>query len=59
MATETTRPALATNKLAMSKALGAAFLSHQVEQLEQKVSSGAGRGGSGYKKDGRMAKEMN
>jgi hypothetical protein len=55
MATETTRPALATNKLAMSKALGAAFLSHQVEQLEQKVSSGAGRGGSGYKKDGRRS----
>ncbi|KAI9461511.1 hypothetical protein F5148DRAFT_1286650 [Russula earlei] len=30
---------LAANKLAMSRALGAAFLSHQVEQLEKSVSA--------------------
>lgn len=38
----------------MSKALGAAFLNHQVEQLEQKVSSGAGRGrGGGWREEKR------
>jgi hypothetical protein len=31
-------PAAAANKLAMSKALGAAFLNHQVEQLEKSVN---------------------
>ncbi|ETW76535.1 hypothetical protein HETIRDRAFT_327909 [Heterobasidion irregulare TC 32-1] len=30
------------NKLAMSRALGAAFLTHQVEQLEKSVSAGPG-----------------
>jgi hypothetical protein len=30
------------NKLAMSKALGAAFLSHQVEQLEKSTAGGGG-----------------
>ncbi|KAI0753594.1 hypothetical protein BC629DRAFT_1296992 [Irpex lacteus] len=39
-------PTMTANRLAMSKALGAAFLSHQVEQLEQKVV-GSGRGGGG------------
>ncbi|KAI0292960.1 hypothetical protein B0F90DRAFT_1644394, partial [Multifurca ochricompacta] len=33
--------AVATNKLAMSRALGAAFLTHQVEQLEKSVSGSA------------------
>jgi hypothetical protein len=33
-----------TNKLAMSRALGAAFLNHQVEQLEKSVTNGAGVG---------------
>ena len=32
-------PMLTANKLAMSKALGAAFLNHQVEQLEKSVSA--------------------
>jgi hypothetical protein len=32
------------NKLAMSKALGAAFLSHQVEQLEKSTAGGGGGG---------------
>ncbi|KIP07193.1 hypothetical protein PHLGIDRAFT_24188 [Phlebiopsis gigantea 11061_1 CR5-6] len=32
-------PMLTANKLAMSKALGAAFLNHQVEQLEKTVSA--------------------
>lgn len=32
---------LAPGKLAMSKALGAAFLNHQVEQLEKSVHTGA------------------
>ncbi|KIM79314.1 hypothetical protein PILCRDRAFT_98206 [Piloderma croceum F 1598] len=32
------------NKLAMSRALGAAFLNHQVEQLEKSVTNGAGVG---------------
>ena len=31
-------PAATANKLAMSKALGAAFLNHQVEQLEKSVN---------------------
>lgn len=38
---------MTANRVAMSKALGAAFLSHQVEQLEQKVSGGGSRGGGG------------
>ncbi|KIJ67312.1 hypothetical protein HYDPIDRAFT_84064 [Hydnomerulius pinastri MD-312] len=38
-------PATATaNKLAMSRALGAAFLSHQVEQLEKSVTHGPASG---------------
>ncbi|KAF9233261.1 hypothetical protein BU15DRAFT_54118 [Melanogaster broomeanus] len=38
-------PTAATpNKLAMSRALGAAFLSHQVEQLEKSVVRGPGSG---------------
>ncbi|TFK35169.1 hypothetical protein BDQ12DRAFT_325318 [Crucibulum laeve] len=32
------------NKMAMSRALGAAFLNHQVEQLEKTVSNGPGSG---------------
>ncbi|OCH89506.1 hypothetical protein OBBRIDRAFT_661759 [Obba rivulosa] len=36
-------PVIASNKLAMSRALGAAFLNHQVEQLEKTVS-GPGTG---------------
>ena len=32
------------NKLSMSRALGAAFLNHQVEQLERSVTNGAGVG---------------
>jgi hypothetical protein len=32
------------NKIAMSKALGAAFLNHQVEQLEKTVSNGPASG---------------
>ncbi|TFY81288.1 hypothetical protein EWM64_g2720, partial [Hericium alpestre] len=35
-------PIAAGNKLAMSRALGAAFLTHQVEQLEKTVSAGPG-----------------
>lgn len=39
-----------TQKLAISRALGAAFLSHQVEQLEKSVQSdGYGNGSRGYK----------
>ncbi|KAJ3494832.1 hypothetical protein NLJ89_g10728 [Agrocybe chaxingu] len=39
------KPNITTNKLAMSRALGAAFLNHQVEQLEKTVSSnGPGSG---------------
>ncbi|KAI0820917.1 hypothetical protein BC628DRAFT_1329386 [Trametes gibbosa] len=38
---------LAPNKLAMSRALGAAFLNHQVEQLEKSVHTGGGPGGNG------------
>ncbi|KAF9522901.1 hypothetical protein CPB83DRAFT_899282 [Crepidotus variabilis] len=34
------------NKIAMSRALGAAFLHHQVEQLEKSVSSGGPTGGN-------------
>ena len=34
----------APNKLAMSRALGAAFLSHQVEQLEKSVTRGPASG---------------
>ncbi|KAG6895165.1 hypothetical protein C0992_002839 [Termitomyces sp. T32_za158] len=33
-------PTVSPNKLAMSRALGAAFLTHQVEQLEKSVASG-------------------
>ncbi|KAG5339425.1 hypothetical protein C0989_004258 [Termitomyces sp. Mn162] len=33
-------PTVSPNKLAMSRALGAAFLNHQVEQLEKSVASG-------------------
>ncbi|KAJ3522509.1 hypothetical protein NM688_g8864 [Phlebia brevispora] len=36
---DTRGPTAAANKLAMSKALGAAFLNHQVEQLEKSVSA--------------------
>ncbi|THV02614.1 hypothetical protein K435DRAFT_716754 [Dendrothele bispora CBS 962.96] len=36
--------AVAESKIAMSRALGAAFLSHQVEQLEKSVSNGAASG---------------
>lgn len=39
-------PTLASNKIAMSRALGAAFLNHQVQQLEKTVSSAAVPGGS-------------
>ncbi|KAI0344355.1 hypothetical protein BDW22DRAFT_1327712 [Trametopsis cervina] len=45
---------MTANKLAMSKALGAAFLNHQVEQLEQKMSSGPAARGGGWR-DGRRA----
>jgi hypothetical protein len=38
---------IGNNKLAMSKALGAAFLSHQVEQLEKTTNNG-----SGWRRDG-------
>ena len=37
-------PTTPANKLAMSRALGAAFLSHQVEQLEKTVSTGPASG---------------
>ena len=37
-------PTTPANKLAMSRALGAAFLSHQVEQLEKTVSNGPASG---------------
>ncbi|OBZ73376.1 hypothetical protein A0H81_07215 [Grifola frondosa] len=40
-----TKAKVAPNKLAMSRALGAAFLNHQVEQLEKSVSN-AGSGGN-------------
>ncbi|KAH9840599.1 uncharacterized protein C8Q71DRAFT_740219 [Rhodofomes roseus] len=33
-------PTIASNKMAMSRALGAAFLNHQVQQLEKTVGSG-------------------
>ena len=33
---------VAPNKIAMSRALGAAFLNHQVEQLEKSVHTGGG-----------------
>ncbi|KAF5361426.1 hypothetical protein D9758_006125 [Tetrapyrgos nigripes] len=36
--------AVAESKIAMSRALGAAFLNHQVEQLEKSVSNGASSG---------------
>ncbi|KDQ22604.1 hypothetical protein PLEOSDRAFT_1114632 [Pleurotus ostreatus PC15] len=35
-------PTMAANKMAMSRALGAAFLSHQVEQLEKSVNTPQG-----------------
>jgi hypothetical protein len=35
---------VAANKIAMSRALGAAFLNHQVEQLEKSVANGPGSG---------------
>lgn len=38
-------PAIATKKFAMSRALGAAFLNHQVQQLEKTVTD-AGQGGN-------------
>ena len=45
---------MTANRLAMSKALGAAFLNHQVEQLERKVTSGTARGrGSGWREERR------
>jgi len=37
-------PTTPANKIAMSRALGAAFLSHQVEQLEKTVSNGPASG---------------
>lgn len=37
-------PTATANKLAMSRALGAAFLNHQVEQLEKSVSNGPASG---------------
>ncbi|KAI0084217.1 hypothetical protein BDY19DRAFT_554277 [Irpex rosettiformis] len=56
---DSTGPTMTANRLAMSKALGAAFLSHQVEQLEQKVSGrgsgGAERGGGGNWREGRRS----
>lgn len=46
---------MTANRLAMSKALGAAFLNHQVEQLERKVTSGNGRGrGGGWREERRF-----
>jgi hypothetical protein len=39
-----TATAASNSKLAMSRALGAAFLNHQVEQLEKSVTNGAGVG---------------
>lgn len=49
-------PNKANNKLAMSRTLGAAFLSHQVEQLEKSVSHngspvGGWRGDRGRERD--------
>ena len=45
---------MTANRLAMSKALGAAFLNHQVEQLERKVTSGTARGrGGGWREERR------
>ncbi|KAI0919946.1 hypothetical protein AcV5_001881 [Taiwanofungus camphoratus] len=42
---DTKGPVITSNKLAMSRALGAAFLNHQVEQLEKSVTnSGPGSG---------------
>ena len=40
------------NKIAMSKALGAAFLHHQVEQLEKSVSSGGPTSGNWRERKG-------
>lgn len=40
---------IGNNKLAMSKALGAAFLTHQVEQLEKSTNN------NGWRRDGRTA----
>ncbi|TFK51364.1 hypothetical protein OE88DRAFT_1725752 [Heliocybe sulcata] len=37
------------NKLAMSRALGAAFLNHQVEQLEKTVTSGPGTNSNNWR----------
>ncbi|CCM02728.1 uncharacterized protein FIBRA_04835 [Fibroporia radiculosa] len=42
---DTKGPVIASNKLAMSRALGAAFLNHQVQQLEKTVSN-TGPGGN-------------
>ncbi|GLB43054.1 putative PIN domain containing protein [Lyophyllum shimeji] len=44
MAEKKQTPPVSPNKLAMSRALGAAFLNHQVEQLEKTVSNGAASG---------------
>ncbi|KZT66320.1 hypothetical protein DAEQUDRAFT_752191 [Daedalea quercina L-15889] len=41
-------PTIASNKMAMSRALGAAFLSHQVQQLEKTVSD-VGSGGASWR----------
>ncbi|KAK1229725.1 hypothetical protein PQX77_007189 [Marasmius sp. AFHP31] len=47
---------MAEAKLAMSRALGAAFLNHQVEQLEKSVSNGAA---SGNWRDRRFTQQTN
>ena len=47
-------PTPAANKLAMSKALGAAFLNHQVEQLEKSVGGGNRAGTEGNWRDRRF-----
>lgn len=44
MMTEAKDTAMPANKAALSRALGAAFLSHQVEQLEKSVAQGATSG---------------
>ncbi|KAH9927673.1 uncharacterized protein B0H18DRAFT_932429 [Fomitopsis serialis] len=41
-------PTIASNKMAMSRALGAAFLNHQVQQLEKTVSD-VGPGGANWR----------
>ncbi|KAK2467564.1 hypothetical protein APHAL10511_000419 [Amanita phalloides] len=48
-------PTVSAKQLAMSRALGAAFLTHQVEQLEKTVNARAASGASGNWRDRRQA----